>query len=374
MKIGNYLWMGAFCAFTSCVDDKYDLDRIDTDNVTLGDEWVIPLGMLDVKVTDMIDLDQNKIEGLEIALNGDYSVSYTERFPVQFPHIPETPGGPTTADIATSLPAADFYVGDLNNLLGSFGSNFTLGLVNPYITLVADGLEGNGTVDANLEMAAIKNGQESFKTNAPFKLSKTMPKVWIGPQQAEEPSYYYVKNEQLPNLIASLPDRISIKATQFIIPIGEITDIKRLTYALELPLIPSETFRAAATQSMENLFDEDFIKYVFSSGTTTIFGTVTNQLPIDAIITMSITDVEGKSLLELPHQAVKGFGPQHVSFEIKEKDMPKMQNARNIQLQFALSGRPQDLTQQAEKGYLNKHQTMKMDLKLRKTGGINVTL
>lgn len=374
MRVKNYLWMGALCVFTSCVDDKYDLGKIDTDNVALGDEWVIPLGTLDVKVTDVIDLDQEKIEGLEIAENGDYSMSYAENLSIPFPDIPLIPGGVGTVDIAGYIPLADFNVGELNNMMGNFGSDFRLGLANPYITLVAGGLKGNGTVDATLSMAATKNGQSTVSINSSFQLSEAKPKVWIGPWPATDASYTYVKNEELPNLIVGLPDRVSIRATQFLIPVGEVTDMESLAYVLELPFIPSEEFRATATQTMKDIFDEDFIKYVFSSGTTTIFGTITNQLPIDAIITMSITDVEGKSLLELPEQSVKGRGAQPVSFEIKEKDMPKMQNARNIQLQFALSGRPQDDTDQMGKGYLNKNQTMKMELKLRKTGGINVEL
>ena len=42
------------CAATSCVDSKYDLSDVDTDDLVVGDEWVAPLGTGTIAVDDVI--------------------------------------------------------------------------------------------------------------------------------------------------------------------------------------------------------------------------------------------------------------------------------------------------------------------------------
>lgn len=372
-----YLWIVAFGVLTSCVDDKYDLGKIDTDGILVGDEWVLPLGTVDVKVTDVIELDQNKVEGLEIAENGNYSVSYVDEIQIPFPDIPELPSipglpvDPAPIDIASIIPTTTFTVGDLSNIMGDFGKDFVLGLANPYVTLQAIGLEGSGVVDATLRLTASKLGTDDITLDAPFKISAAKPNVWIGPKNPNNSSYTFVQKEDLPELVAAFPEKMVLKATQFLVPVNEVTDIKGLKYELKLPFIPSEKFRATAIQSMNDIFDESMVDYLFTSGSTTISGTVKNTLPFNATIVMSITDAAGKELITLPAQQLVGESSP-VSFEITEKDMPKMKNARNIQLKFVLSGRPQSDAAILDNGYLNANQTMKMELKLRKKGGIKV--
>lgn len=371
MNMKIYLWMVALGLLTSCVDDKYDLGKIDTDGILVGDEWILPLGTVDVKVTDVIDLDKNKVEGLEIAENGNYSVSYVDEIQIRFPNIPELPSILELPDIAQYIPTTTFEVGDLSEIMGDFGEDFVLGLANPYVTLQAVGLEGSGVVDAKLQLTASKPGMNDITLDAPFKISAAKPNVWIGPKNPNNNSYTFVQKEDLPELIAAFPDKIVLKATEFLIPVNEVTDIQGLKYEFKLPFIPSEKFRATAIQSMNDIFDESMVDYLFTSGSTTISGTVKNTLPFNATIVMSITDAAGKELITLPKQQLVGASSP-VSFEITEKDMPKMKNARNIQLKFVLSGRPQSDAAMLDNGYLNANQTMKMELKLRKKGGIKV--
>lgn len=359
MKSRIYLWLVALSLFTSCVDGKYNLGDIDTDNVVVGDEWIMPLGTVDVKVTDVVDLD--RVQGLKIEANGDYRIAYTQN--INVPSIPNVTG--VLGDIHLPIPSFAFEVGDLSTM---FGSDFTLGLANPYITLVAEGLKGAGTIDATMRLTASKRGAASVSTNTSFLLSKAKPKVWIGPWKSEDASYSYVENTKLPELIVMFPQQITVETTRFVFPAGEVTALDKLKYALELPFIPSGAFNGTATQSLKDIFDDSLVDYAFSSGSTTILGTVTNQLPFDADITLSVTDLRGKTLIALPKQSVKGDGVQPVSFEITEKEMPKMKSARNIELKFDLKGRADN------RAYLNKNQEMKMALKLLKKGGIKVEL
>ncbi|MEG0455441.1 MAG: DUF4621 domain-containing protein, partial [Bacteroides sp.] len=61
-----------------------------------------------------------------------------------------------------------------------------------------------------------------------------------------------------------------------------------------------------------------------------------------------------------------------VSFAFQPKDMPKMKTACNIELEFALFGRPSDITSSVKDHYLNKNQKVTMVLKLKTTGGIKL--
>lgn len=355
MNVKCYLYLIAFGMLTSCVDDKYDLGKIDTDNIVVGDEWVFPLGTVDVKVTDVINL-----EGLDniVIEEGNYSARYVDRYNVNYEKIP----GIEVPEIPFDFPMVTFAVGDLGMM---FGDDFVLGLDNPHLKLNAVGLKGVGNIHAQLDLIA-QSGTTTIPTKTAFELSADKPKVWISTTDPQN-DYSYFPNSKLTEIIAEVPEKMTIQIRDFVLPAG-ITALQDLNYTLELPFVPSTLFRATTTQSIDDIFDESMVDYLFSSGTTTIFGTITNELPVDAEVTMSITDgnSNSKPLITMPMQEVKGTGARPVSFEITEKMMPLMKNARNIELEFKLKGRT------GNKEYLNEKQTMKMDLKLRKKGGIKV--
>lgn len=356
MNMKFYLWLVAFGVLTSCVDDKYNLDKIDTDDIIVGDEWVFPLGTVDVKVTDVIDLDD--LDGIVTTDGqGNYSARYIDGYDVNY----ENNTGIEVPEIPNNFPIVAFEIGDLGSM---FGDGLALGLDNPHLKLNAVGLKGAGKINANLNLKAQTSTSVISSENA-FELSATKPDIWIGSIDPKN-DYTYYPNTKLTEMVAGVPEKITIQIKDFVLP-SRITALQELSYTLELPFVPSGEFSATTTQSIDDIFDESMVDYLFSSGSATIFGTITNELPFDADVIMSITDGRSsKPLITLPMQEVKGTGARPVSFEIAEKMMPLMKEARNIELEFKLKGRT------ANKEYLNKNQTMKMELKLRKKGGIKV--
>lgn len=356
MKMKVYLWIVAFSIFTSCVDSKYDLDKIDTDNVLVGDEWVLPLGTGVIKVTDVVDV--NEVSDLKTDEAGNYYMRFQASASVN--------RNQQRGNIA--LPPVTIEVGNLSNL---FSGDFTLGLANPHLIVGSD-MSGDGNLLGSLSLTGRGGKQNIYVTEADFTLTGPGSKAWIGPVDPRDDAYHFTENAGIPELMQQLPQTIEISANVTLS--GSTASLRGLNYLLDIPFIPSEQFSAISVETIENAFDDTFIDYAFSSGTATIFGTFDNELPFDVLIKMHLTNDNGVDVgIDLPSQQVVGIGPKDVSFLIKAEDMPKMKDARNIELEFTLSGRPgSDAAMVGEGKYLNKNQKMTMNLKLKKTGGIKL--
>ncbi|MEG0038737.1 DUF4621 domain-containing protein [Bacteroides neonati] len=355
MRVGKYAWIVALSFFTSCVDSKYNLGDLNTDDITVGNEWSIPLGTGVIKVDEVIDLEQ--VVELKTTPEGNYYMRFED-----FVDVPKLVPGLRSSLIPAggiALPVVRFRIDGLHEM---FPDNFVLGLENPSLTIKGNVI-GSGLIDGSLKLTGSEGIYESpagsvFTTTSAFAL--------------ESPSYSVTIKKDLDKLIEGTPQQVDVAATILSVGAG-ITDITRFDYTLDLPFIPSEKFRAKSTETIKNAFDESLVDYLFSSGTTTIYGTFDNELPFNIDVKMYITDAEGKRLdIDLPTQKVIGVGPQEVSFAFQPKDMPKMKTACNIELEFALFGRPSDITSSVKDHYLNKNQKVTMVLKLKTTGGIKL--
>lgn len=141
--------------------------------------------------------------------------------------------------------------------------------------------------------------------------------------------------------------------------------LSELRYAVELPLTPAPEFSAVSVERIEDAFDEDFVDYIFSDGSAKIYGEVTNEMPFDMSIEMVIMDENNVPVdIQFPAQEVKGQSGE-VVFEITKEDMPKMKDARHIDLNLHLTGRDQSEA-------LKKGQKTTFNLKLKKEGGISI--
>ena len=141
--------------------------------------------------------------------------------------------------------------------------------------------------------------------------------------------------------------------------------LSELRYAVELPLTPAPEFSAVSVERIEDAFDEDFVDYIFSDGSSKIYGEVTNEMPFDMSIEMVIMDENNVPVdIQFPAQEVKGQSGE-VVFEITKEDMPKMKDARHIDLNLHLTGRDQSEA-------LKKGQKTTFNLKLKKEGGISI--
>ena len=328
---------------------------LNTDDIVVGKEWSIPLGTGVVKVNEIIDL--NKVPEINTTQEGNYYMRFEEGVDVSQLHSIVNKSLLPAGGIA--LPTISFHLDDLSEL---FPTNFVLGLENPSFT-VQGVVEGNGSIGGSLQLTAT-GGQYGSPVDTEF--STTYPFM------LQTPTYSARIEKDLDKLIEGVPQVVEVAATISSMSEG-ITGVSRFNYVLDLPFIPSAKFRATSIETIKDVFSESLIDYLFSSGTTTIYGTFDNELPFNMDVQMYITDSENKRLdVDLPVQQVIGTGVQEVFFEFQSKDIPKMESARNIELEFSLSGRAKEDITQAMPSYLNENQKLTMVLKLKTTGGIKL--
>ena len=220
--------------------------------------------------------------------------------------------------------------------------------------------------------------------NAPGAYGQTaVSNIWLGASDRDVPAEYTFTACPVNDLIRISPDDIAIRTE--VRTDTDLTDSRacfypkdafaRIAYTAEIPLAPAADFRGQTDQTVDEVFDADLIDYLFSGGSAEIYGRVTNSLPLNFDMNLIVTDAADVPVgIAFSPQKVEGGGQgtdgavSDVSFTITEADMPKMKNARNLRIRLdaycdeALAGR-----------HLRPDQQAKLTLKLRKSGGINIT-
>lgn len=343
-------------SFTSCVDKNYDLSDINTDDLVVGETFIAPLGKGVVSAEDIVDLSRTPAVTTES--NGNYVARYTgELSKISLNSIQLRSGS------LVEVASAEVNTGDLDNL---FDGDFVLSMVDPHILLDADVKQGSAQMRLDLETS---RGNLHENTSSEFVLSSVQPKVWIGGVQSSViQGYHFVENKDMTKLIQIIPSYISLRLLIDPTSLAEIDPdaLNGIKYTVEVPFQPTSDFKAESIERVEDAFDDSFVDYVFSDGSATIYGDITNDMPFDFTMEMVILNEGNQSVgISFPVQNVKGSEPSQISFEISEQDMPKMKEARHIQLKFSMYGRE-------NAGYLNQNQKIVLNLKLKKTGGISI--
>ena len=340
------------CCFTACVDDKYDFSDVETDDVVVGDSWIAPLGSGSISTKDVVNIE--KVPSIRI-VNDTYVMVYEGQMNI------ETNNMRAASSEMMKIGSELVNTGDMNGL---FEDDFNLMLADPHVKLMTD-MTGT-SLDCNLGIEA-RSAKGTINSSSDFTLSSAQPKLWVGPIDPKTSEYMFVKNEQLPKMVSILPEQLlltlSADVNQWLEnPSGVLSTVG---YAVEIPLSPAPEFRAISVERVEDVFDADFVDYVFDAGEAIIYGEVENQMPFDLAIEMILVDYNNNPIdIKFPLQEVKGASGK-VEFKITEQDMPKMETARHIDMKLRLSGR-----EQAEA--LKEGQEVKINLKLKKNGGIAI--
>lgn len=339
------------CCTTSCVDSKYDLADVDTDDLVVGDEWVAPLGTGSISVEDVVKMDTTVFR---VEADGSYVAVYKGGLKSKLPNGLRS----GMIEVASEEVNTDVF-GEL------FGENFVLDLANPHIKL--EWAISEGSVGSKLQITAIR-GSERRTISSDFPISAQHPNIWIGPIDPSDPkNFLFVENKELPQILQIVPEKLDLS---LFVNADQISDLpaeafQHIKYAVEIPFAPAKGFRATSVERIKDAFDETFVDYIFSGGTATIFGKITNEMPFDLSIEMVILDEQDQPVaITFPVQEVKGEAGE-VKFEITAEDMPKMTTARHIDFKLHLSGR-------AESETLKKGEKISLNLKLQKTGGISI--
>ena len=304
------------CCLAACVDSKYDLSDVNTDDAVMGESWVAPLGTGYVTSDDVVNVE--KVPSIR-EVDGAYVMIYDGEMKIKGKSLRAASG-------KVEIASEDITTGDIDGL---FDGDFVLALTNPHITLKSN--VKNASLDCSLSIEA-ENTSKKEATSSDFTLSTVSPNIWIGPLDPKTDAFKFVKNEKLPGIVQIVPQKIhlSLSADSKQWANAPADALSELRYAVELPLTPAPEFSAVSVERIEDAFDED-------------------NVPVD---------------IQFPAQEVKGQSGE-VIFEITKEDMPKMKDARHIDLNLHLTGRDQGEA-------LKKGQKTTFNLKLKKEGGISI--
>ena len=282
-----------------------------------------------------------------------------------------------------SAEQGNIEMGDFNDIFD--GDDNNLSFTNTHITLTTNSNIGIPIV-AQLNLTAIAKDKIVTTAINPINItpastlgSFAQNNIWIAASKESVPeAFSFIENKELNNLIRIMPNNIVF---DFSAQAEETKEIQFFTsdaqanvkYAVKLPFAPATDFRANVIETVKDVFDKDMIDYLFSNGSATIYGEILNSIPLNMEMEMVIVDAKDEPVgITLAPQVVAGSANNEsvsstVSFEIKESDMPKMVNAKNINLVLTLT------SDDALAGkMLNQKQSLDLKLKIKKTGGIAI--
>ena len=282
-----------------------------------------------------------------------------------------------------SAEQGNIEMGDFNDIFD--GDDNNLSFTNTHITLTTNSNIGIPIV-AQLNLTATAKDKIATTAINPINItpastlgSFAQNNIWIAASKEGVPeAFSFIENKELNNLIRIMPNNIVF---DFSAQAEETKEIQFFTsdaqanvkYAVKLPFAPAKDFKANVIETVKDVFDKDMIDYLFSNGSATIYGEILNSIPLNMEMEMVIVDAKDEPVgITLTPQAVAGSANNEpvsstVSFEIKESDMPKMVNAKNINLVLTLT------SDDALAGkMLNQKQSLDLKLKIKKTGGIAI--
>lgn len=342
------------CCFVACVDNKYDLGKVESDGVTIGEKWTAPLGKGSITTDDVID--REKVPSIKV-IDGVFTMLYKGEL------VTNKTGLRSMRTPMITVASVDIPTGDLEDL---FEGDFYLDLANPHLTLENLSME-SGSLDCQLDIEGINRTKEVLSTSD-FTLLPTTPNIWLGPTDPNLSDFTFVRNESLPEIIAIIPNIIRLALNVDPLQWENIAagDLDVLPYKVEIPFIPAKNFRAESSELLKDAFSQDLVDYLFDSGSVTIYGKVTNEMPFDLSVGMTILDssMQNVGIAFGDPQKIEGVEGS-VSFKFDKADLKKMRNAKHIQMDLYLSGREKEEP-------LKEGQKIAFDLKLEKEGGITL--
>lgn len=282
-----------------------------------------------------------------------------------------------------SAEQGDIEMGDINDIFD--GDDNNLSFTNTHITLTTNSNIGIPIL-AQLNLTATAKDKTVTTAINPINITpastvgvSAQNNIWIAASNegVSEP-FSFIENKELNNLIRIMPNNILFDFSAH----AEETDKQQfftsdaqanVTYAVKLPFAPATDFRANVIETIKDVFDKDLIDYLFTGGSATIYGEILNSIPLNMEMEMVIVDGKNEPVgITLTPQEVTGSTNNEpvastVSFEIKEADISKMVDAKNINLVLTLTS-----NETLAGKMLNQKQSLDLKLKIKKTGGIAI--
>ena len=192
------------CCLAACVDSKYDLSDVNTDDAVMGESWVAPLGMGYVTSDDVVNVE--KVPSIR-EVDGAYVMIYDGEMKIKGKSL-------RAASDKVEIASEDITTGDIDGLFDV----------------------KNASLDCSLSIEA-ENTSKKEATSSDFTLSTVSPNIWIGPLDPKTDAFKFVKNEKLPGIVQIVPQKIhlSLSADSKQWANAPADALSELRYAVELP-------------------------------------------------------------------------------------------------------------------------------------------
>ena len=343
----------------SCVDNNYDLGNVNTDNITIGNDFVSPLGTVSINSENLLNLAGES--DIISVVNNNIILAFkgTATF-----HTPQTKQASKHLIVVETPELAEIF--------GSQGANH-LSLSDPRIKL---SMKSDIMVPVPLIFyTASLKGEEIIEEIIinDINVDANQNNYWIGNTEKSVASGYIFREAgNISNLIAPVPTSIRL-GFEMSSTLRNIATID-VGYDIEMPLAPKSDFVAAFTEKMTDIFDQQIIDAIFSSGSVSINAAVTNSFPFQFVTTLVVLDAENKEIgvdlgtdIAISCNADGSISTSELKFNITASDMEKMKNAKHLEVRLSAQG-----TKLTSGMNITDTQTLKLKLSIKKTGGINV--
>lgn len=303
------------CCFVSCMDDKYDLDKVDMTVGSNVDLWLPHFSTGSLELSSFMDLDQLGFVDTVFNEVVDDTIFYAQAsgaFTITIPFIAD-------GDVDFDEDAPPIYIASLPDIFKK--EEVTLDLDNPVIVANVYSTVPRGQMALDFKISSYKNDKElsschvsGLTIKAPYSCfyaaarEEFLPAKILNPQYGT-PNYLPLETgEKYSDLIKVIPDKLQTYVTRlsssgFGMPVFQPSEIK-VDLSVYAPLCVGKDFcivyyteETGWSEDLAEDIDEVLSDDLFSIALEAL---IDNQVALDAELEIVPIDVNGEEIVGLP--------------------------------------------------------------------------
>lgn len=303
------------CCFVSCMDDKYDLDKVDMTVGSNVDLWLPHFSTGSLELSSFMDLDQLGFVDTVFNEVVDDTIFYAQAsgaFKITIPFIAD-------GDVDFDEDAPPIYIASLPDIFKK--EEVTLDLDNPVIVANVYSTVPRGQMALDFKISSYKNDKELSSCHVPgltirdqyscfyaAAREEFLPAKILNPQYGT-PNYLPLETgEKYSDLIKVIPDKLQTYVTRlsssgFGMPVFQPSEIK-VDLSVYAPLCVGKDFcivyyteETGWSEDLAEDIDEVLSDDLFSIALEAL---IDNQVALDAELEIVPIDVNGEEIVGLP--------------------------------------------------------------------------
>jgi hypothetical protein len=335
---------------SACVDSNYDLSKVESDDIVIGESLSGPLGSITLSTRDMVNIEEllgKRINCPETAINGwVYGMGHVtlpeeQSFPVSFRSDPVVLTSGEVEELDSVLLESGTLVIQLD-LLGIVAED-TKAYVEFAVTL-PDGWRIEGGGNSRTKVFSLLND---------FQKGNNTLLIYV---QGIAPG---ANREIGVDIRLALEEGAAVNVTR-VPAFKAFAELKGVEYTD----VFAKFGAVSVADTIMDVFEKGLIDLLFSGGTVELSGTAQSDVPIGLGLELTITGANNAPVgIAMEEQHISsGATADPLKFTIKESDMAKMQQARHLIFRAT--------TQPSGTVHITPKQTLTLSLGFKKEGGI----